>query len=201
MAQRTQSNWLPHHCGTTRSGSDHAAAGWKPAAVHARSKMQHPGTAGAYMVYPAAGIMDHGSPVIEVPSASPCELERFLTTTTQRHEEHINSRITLCVLSLLCGWQFLSVPANSQIQIQLAGSHWALIIAHREPSLSAHSLFTICPFHNARSKLWEPQNLLKNTPAPPASPGGAAKPHRLSETIKYWTEFVCGTRPAILPGV
>ena len=71
ITAKAQSNRLPHHCGTTRSDSDHAAARWKPAAVRARSKMQHPGTAGAYLVYPAAGIMDHGSLVIEVPSPSP----------------------------------------------------------------------------------------------------------------------------------
>ena len=71
ITAKAQSNRLPHHCGTMRSDSDHAAAGWKPAAVRARSKTQHPGTAGAYTVYPAAGIMDHGSLVIEVPSASP----------------------------------------------------------------------------------------------------------------------------------
>ena len=54
-AQRTQSNWLPHHCGTTRSDSDHAAARWKPAAVRARSKMLHPSAAGAYLAYLADG--------------------------------------------------------------------------------------------------------------------------------------------------
>ena len=55
ITAKAQSNRLPHHCGTMRSDSDHAAAGWKPAAVRARSKTQHPGTAGAYTVYPAAG--------------------------------------------------------------------------------------------------------------------------------------------------
>ncbi len=58
--------------------------------------MQHPGTAGAYVVHPAAGIMDHGSLVIEVPSASPCEQKTFSTTKSRRHEEHLISQVPFC---------------------------------------------------------------------------------------------------------
>ena len=42
-----------------------------------------------------------------------CESERFLTTTTQRHEEHLITQPLLCFLLLLCGWFFLSsLPAS-----------------------------------------------------------------------------------------
>ena len=40
-----------------------------------------------YTQPPGSLIMDHWS--LRLPRLPPCELERFLTTTTQRHEEHL----------------------------------------------------------------------------------------------------------------
>ena len=55
MAQRTQSNWLPHHCGTTQSDFDHSAAGGNPRPSAHRVKRQRPAASRAHGVYAGTG--------------------------------------------------------------------------------------------------------------------------------------------------